>query len=317
MRFLLVLILMLTTPAGAATADTLTATRPDGSTITVLVDRPQSFERLPILLAIDGSLCVPSLIGADMARLSPAASGRESYALVVVEKPDPVQPQRDLDGGYRMEPGFSCSDDFKKYYTVEQRVLDHLSAIAHLRKHADWWDGRLYIWGFSDGGRIGSRVGVFTPETQRMVLGGFGGGARMADDLESMMCSNSEEPDVCRENFQVQTDRIRANPTHLQTWLGDANTFAVWASRLDAVETNVLRDARFPVLVFHGSEDNSTPVRSARALAAALGAPQGPVIYREIEGMGHGLGSGLPDDEGLALHHSFLAWLLGETDGPS
>jgi len=250
-----------------------------------------------------------------MSSLAPEPSGQKSYALLVVEKPEPTHPQQEADGSYRIEPGFSCSDAFKKYYTIEQRVLDHLSALAHLRKHADWWDGRLFIWGFSDGARVASRVGVFSPETKRMVLGGFGGGTSMAQDLESMMCANNEQPD-CRANFHAQVEKIRANPTHLESWLGDANTYATWASRLDAVEANVLKEARFPVLLFHGTEDNSVPVSSARALAGALGVPNGTVIYHEIEGMGHGLGSGLSEDHAAELHENFRDWLLlGDRDG--
>jgi hypothetical protein len=38
-------------------------------------------------------------------------------------------------------------------------------------------------------------------------------------------------------------------------------------------------------------------------------------VYREIEGMGHGLGSGLPEDQALALQVSFLDWLLLEKTG--
>lgn len=312
MRATFAIVLVLAVLCGRAEAETLTSSRPDGSPITILLDRPASPEKLPILLAIDGSLCIPSLLSEQMTSLAPGASGQSSYALLVVEKPEPTIPQPEADGSYRIEPGFRCSDAFKKYYTLEQRVLDHLSALAHLRKHADWWDGRLFIWGFSDGARIASRVGVFAPETRRMVLGGFGGGTSMAHDLESMMCSSNDQPDTCRANFHAQTEKIRANPTHLESWLGDANTYATWASRLDAVEANVLKEARFPVLVFHGTEDNSVPVSSARALAAELGVPQGTVVYREIEGMGHGLGSGLPEGQALELQKDFLGWLLLE-----
>lgn len=315
MRVIFSVVLTLAVISNGAEAETLESSRPDGSPITIQVDRPASPEKLPILLAIDGSLCIPSLMSEQLASLAPEASGRNSYALLVVEKPEPTHPQPEVDGSYRIGPDFRCSDTFKKYYTLEQRALDHLSALAHLRKHADWWDGRLFIWGFSDGARIASRVGVFSPETRRMVLGGFGGGTSMAHDLESMMCANSDQPDTCRADFHAQTEKIRANPTHLESWLGDANTYATWASRLDAVEANVLKEARFPVLVFHGTEDNSVPVSSARALATALSSPQGTVVYHEVEGMGHGLGSGLPEDEALALQKSFLDWLLtGKTD---
>ncbi len=104
---------------------------------------------------------------------------------------------------------------------------------------------------------------------------------------------------------------MRNNPTPMKSWSGDANTWKGWASRLDGVEANILRDLTVPVLVFHGTEDSSTPVASARLLADRLSAPGGPPFeYREIEGMGHGLGSRLTPDAAESLHREFLQWLL-------
>lgn len=284
--------------------------RADGSSIELLIDRPTSATRMPVLLAIDGSLCIPSKTSEYMARLSPEASGLGPYALLVVEKPEPAAPTKDRDGSYSIGPDFRCSDTFKRYYTLEQRVLDHLRALQFLRKHADWWDGQLFIWGFSDGAHIATRVGAFTPETQGMVLGGLGGGTSMAHELEALMCAEDKEPEKCRGRFKAQISEIRANPTPEKSWLGDANTYAAWASRLDAIEANFLKDVLFPVLVFHGSEDNSVPVASARALANQLADSEGPITYREVEGMGHGIGSNLAPERGAQLQQEFLVWLF-------
>lgn len=293
--------------------ETMGLVRVDGSPVRVDVSRPSGAHRIPIVLAIDGSLCISSRLGAYMARLSPGASGSYQYALVTVEKPEPTRPTPEEDGSYRIGPDFRCSDTFKKYYSIDQRVFDHLQAIQHLRRHADWWDGRLYLWGFSDGARIAGRVGAFTPETQRMVLGGFGGGASMATEFEEFhVCARAQDRDGCIRDLRMQFKEIRENPTHLRTWNGDANTWKAWASRLDAVEANILRDVTVPILIFHGTKDTATPVTSARLLAQKLAATGGPeVVYREIEGMGHGLGSNLPAGVGEQLQREFLTWLLG------
>lgn len=295
--------------------ETLTVTREDGSLIQVMVSRPSVSKKVPIVLAIDGSLCIPSRLGSSMERLSPAASGLGPYALVTVEKPEPTQPVRDANGSFNIGPDFQCTEAFKKYYSIDQRVLDHLRAIQHLRRRADWWDGKLYVWGFSDGGRIGSRVGAFAPETQRMVLGGFGGGAGMASEFEDFhICPEGRVKDreACLKDLRGQFKEMRDNPTSLKTWNGDSNTWKAWASRLDAVEANILRDLTVPVLIFHGTEDKSVPVSSARLLAKRLEAPGGPVfVYREIQGMGHSPGSNLPAGQGELLQRELLAWLLG------
>ena len=295
--------------------ETLSVPRVDGSPIQVMVSRPPGVKKVPILLAIDGSVCIPSRLSEVIRRLSPEASGSGPYALVTVEKPEPTQPVREADGSFRIGPDFQCSETFKRYYSIDQRVLDHLRAIQHLRRRADWWDGRLYVWGFSDGGRIGSRVGAFTPETRRMVLGGFGGGASMASELEDFhMCpaDRTKDREACLKDLRAQFQEMRDNPTSRQVWNGDSNTWRTWASRLDAVEANILRDLTVPVLLFHGTEDKAVPVSSARLLARQLEAPGGPeLVYREIQGMGHGLGGNLPAGRGEALQRELLAWLLG------
>lgn len=293
---------------------TVTSTRVDGSPLQILVSRPSATGKMPIVLAIDGSLCIPSRLSEYMGRLSPEASGLGAYALVTVEKPEPTQPAMDADGSYSIGPDFRCTETFKKYYSIDQRVLDHLRAIQYLRRHADWWDGRLFLWGFSDGARIASRVGALTPETQRMVLGGLGGGMSMATEFEDFhICpkERTKDRDACLKDLRAQFKEIRDNPTRLKTWNGDSNTWAAWASRLDGVEANTLKDVSFPVLVFHGTEDNSVPVASARLLAKQLEASGSHFVYREIAGMGHGLGSNLPSTKGEELQRDFLAWLLG------
>ena len=301
-------------PSQAALIEqTLEVARVDGSPVQILVSRPSTTGKIPMVLAIAGSVCIPSRLG--MEQLSPEISGLGPYALVFVEKPGPTQPPKGADGSYSIGPDFQCSDTFKKYYTIDQRVTDHLRAIQYLRGKADWWDGRLFVWGFSDGARIASRVGAFTPETQRMVLGGFGGGLSMAAEFEEFhICpAGTKDRDSCLKNLRAQFQEIRDNPTPQRTWNGDSNTWAAWASRLDAVEANILKDITFPVLVFHGTKDKSVPVASARQLAQQLAVRGSQFVYREIEGMGHGLGSDLPPAKGEELQREFLAWLLGSS----
>lgn len=295
---------------------TLSTMRVDGSHVEIMISRPNNPGLIPIVLAIDGSLCIPSRISNFMDHLSPATSGFGPYALVTVEKPKPSQPVMGADGSYNIGPDFTCTNTFKKYYSIDQRVVDHLHAIQYLRRHAGWWDGRLFVWGFSDGAHIASRVASFTPETMRVVLGGMGGGVSMASELEDFhICpkERTQNHDKCVRDLQGQLSAIRDNPTSSKSWNGDANTWKTWASRLDGTESNILKEIGIPILVFHGSEDRSVPVSSARLLARQLSVPGGPLFeYREIENMGHGLGSNLPQSEADKLQHELLAWLLAQ-----
>jgi pimeloyl-ACP methyl ester carboxylesterase len=269
---------------------------------------------MPIVLAIGGSLCIPTNMSDQIENLSPGPSGANPYALVIVETPDPTVPPRDEDGSISIGPDFRCSDEFKKRYSIDDRVMDHLRAIQHLRRRAPWWNGRLLVWGFSDGGRIGARVAAFSPETSRVALGGFGGGVPMSKEFEDFhMCNPTRTADHadCIANVRARFDEMRSNPTSAQTWNGDSNTYRAWVSRIDAVEANVLRDLSAPLLLIHGPEDRSVPVSSARALAELLSTAGGPSFqYLEIPGMVHGLGTGLSEAQSDDLQADVLQWLL-------
>jgi len=288
--------------------------RIDGSHLTVDVVKPSVATKMPIILAIGGSICMPTNASEQIAKLSPATSGAIPYALVIVETPDPTIPPRSEDGSINIGPDFRCSDEFKKRYSIDERVMDHLRAIQYLRRRAPWWNGQLLVWGFSDGGRIGARVAAFSPETTRVVLGGFGGGVPMAQEFEDFhMCNSVRTGDQadCIAKVRAQFDEMRANPTSAQTWNGDSNTYKAWVSRIDSVEANVLHDLSAPLLLIHGAEDHSVPVSSARALAKLLSTADGPSFqYLEIPGMSHGLGAGLSKVQSDDLQAKVLRWLL-------
>jgi pimeloyl-ACP methyl ester carboxylesterase len=288
--------------------------RIDGSELTISVARPPDAEKVPIVLAIGGSLCIPTMASDQVERLLPTASAATPYALVIVETPAPTNPPRAADGSIEIGPDFRCSDEFKQRYSIDERVMDHLRAIQHLRRRAPWWNGQLFVWGFSDGGRIGARVAAYTPETARVVLGGFGGGVPMAREFEDFhMCNPAHTADraPCLAEVRARFEEMRADPTSARTWNGDANTYKAWASRIDSVEANVLHDLAAPLLLMHGTEDHSVPVGSARALAALLSTADGPPFqYLEIAGMSHGLGAGLPEGQSEDLQAKVLQWLL-------
>jgi predicted esterase len=288
--------------------------RIDGSKLTVNVTKPPVATEMPIVLAIGGSICIPTITSEQIERLSPIASGAIPYALVIVETPEPTIPTRSEDGSINIGPDFQCSDSFKKHYSIDERVMDHLRAIQFLRRRAPWWNGQLLVWGFSDGGRIGARVAAFSPETTRVVLGGFGGGVPMSKEFEDFhMCNPAKVADRsdCIAKVRAQFSEMRANPTSAQTWNGDSNTYKAWVSRIDSVEANVLHDLSAPLLLIHGAEDRSVPVSSARALADLLSTPDGPQFqYLEIPGMSHGLGAGLSEVQSDDLQAKVLQWLL-------
>lgn len=168
-----------------------------------------------------------------------------------------------------------CSDKFRRYYSLDQRVFDHLRALQYLRTRADWWDGTLYVWGWSDGASIAVRVAAYSPETVRSVFGGLGGGITMAQDFENQQCGDPET-ELSFPCFLIKErlEEIRKNPTTERTWMEDSNSWMAWKSRLDGLEANILVDIASPFLLVHGSE--SAEIGSAHALVEVLNGRNGP-----------------------------------------
>lgn len=289
--------------------DLLQVPRVDGSLLAVHVQRPSSTGKVPLLVYIDGSLCIPSTYNESVAWLLEKSDGAHPFALAVIEKPGPTIPALNAEGNIEIGPDFQCSAEFRQHYSIDQRVIDHLRALQHLNRHASWWNGELLVWGFSDGGRIGAQLAAYYPQTKAVALVGVGGGMRMADSMEAMVCSGPKDTGVCRESLRKEMDEIRAAPVPTRDWMGESNTYAVWASRLDAVEVNVLRDLKAPLLVVHGERDSSVPVASARKLAELMQSSGVVFRYREVPGMRHSLWGAASPQESEALHQEVLEWL--------
>ena len=109
---------------------TISISRVDGSPLQLFVTLPEgaAAKKVPLVLMIDGSGCVSSR-REDFRANAPAVPGRvgKAVATLAVEKPG-------VESGAAW--GSKCSETFSRYYSIDQRVLDHLRAIQHLRKHA-------------------------------------------------------------------------------------------------------------------------------------------------------------------------------------
>jgi pimeloyl-ACP methyl ester carboxylesterase len=298
----------------AALQDHLQVLRVDGSPLDVYLQRPSSQAKVPLLVYIDGSLCIPSAYNQSVAWLQGRLQGESPFALAVIEKPGPTSPPLNNDGDIEIGPDFKCSEAFRRNYTIEQRVLDHLRVLQHLNRNAPWWNGELLVWGFSDGGRIGAQLAAYYPKTRSVALVGFGGGSTMADSMEAMVCAVPEKRAECQAATRAQMDEIRTAPVPTRDWMGESNTYAAWASRLDAVEANLLRDLNAPLLVVHGERDGSVPVASARRLAELMQGSGVTFRYLEVPAMRHSLWGAATEQESEALHEEILVWLTGGND---
>ncbi len=283
--------------------------RLDGSPVKLLIERPEGKTDIPIIIFIDGSGCVSVERERFQKYSRLPVEFEENVAKVFVDKSG-VTPKDD---------GRECSQTFIEYDSVDQRVFDHLRAIQHLRKHAPWWNQELLLFGWSDGGTIGASIAAYTPEVKRAVLGGTGGGIPMTAQFEDyVICTpdRTEDRDACVKELREMYDEIRDNPSASKTWFGDFNTYKSWASRLDVVEYNLIKDIEIPLLFVHGELDrDNVPVEAARELVRLL-RESGNVDfeYWEVPGMEHGTRS-LGEERGDAVRIAILNWLLDQPLG--
>ena len=285
----------------------------DGRDLIYFIDRPEIDTPLPLLVLVDGSGCVgqkrPQI--SDFYRPVEVHRKIAQFARLRVEKPGV--------GHADDWPQESCSEDFLKHYTVDKRVEDHLRVLQHLRASADWWNGEVLIFGWSDGGDIGTRLLAYYPDVTRAVLGGMGGGIPMAQHFEEdWICSDAAQVgdhEGCVASLRKEFQRMADNPTWKRTWSGEDNSWRVWASRLFSTTTALLVDNHTPVLIVHGQEDfDSLPVRGARKLVEELTAAGNDAFeYWEVVGMKHSLSS-LEDEARESIEICLLLWLVASED---
>ncbi|MEM1379634.1 MAG: alpha/beta hydrolase [Pseudomonadota bacterium] len=277
----------------------------DGRLLTYHIERRADAAALPILIVIDGSGCVGALRSGFSQLMAPANNPELSYARLVVSKSGVPDDQ---------ERGASCSDEYKQHYAMDKRVIDHMRVLQDIRSTLSWWDGRLLIFGWSDGGDIAAQLFAYTPDATRLAFGGVGGGFSMQTHFEDFwICPEGSTDDRagCLSDLRSQFDEIFQNPTWTKSWSGEDNTYMAWESRLRTRLLPLFIQERRPVLMIHGQEDDDgAPVESARKLVKGVtSTEENQFQYWEVEGMGHGIWS-LDPSEALLLETNILKWLL-------
>lgn len=275
----------------------------DDRQLQVRIDRPEGEGTSPILVVVDGSGCGGS---AHLDGLAVQQDVQTQFARVVVEKY----------GVNASDDGQTCSEDYFKHYTMNGRVEEHLRVLQHLSANAPWWNGELYLFGWSDGGDIAAQLLSYYPTVKRAVIGGMGGGYTMAEHFKTYWAcpqDAGEDTQACEESLDEQFAQMHDNPRWDKTEFGPDNSWRAWASRLNTRLANTLVDVRSPFLIVHGENDfNGTPVESARKLVEALEQNgEAPYTYWEVSGMEHSFMTLPPENVDLLLK-GMMAWLFDE-----
>lgn len=269
--------------AGLAHAQTpLRVQRLDDSFIDVYVEPPADGGRAAIALVLQGSECTSVGPGGDRFPLTlPPGVVRmdiEKYGVT------PATAQES-----------ACPADYLAHNTIDGRVLDVLTVLSHLRAHADWWDGRLFVAGASEGATVAAIVGSLAAETHGIILinGSIGRPFRdgWADAVTAAVREGGGDDAVVAEvraGIDATWERARATPT-TEVYEGDSNTLRWWRSIIDLRPINLLLNVEAPILLIQSERDQMTPVASARAAADRFAAAgRANFVYVELPGLDHG-----------------------------
>lgn len=245
--------------------------RADGSAIHWSLDVPDGEGKVGLVVIAQGSGCAPAMRSRNL-EIARAAFG--NLAALTVEKYG-VAPDDDPQDDH-----LDCPQAFRERHTVSQRVADYRRIVESLRG-APWWNGRLALFGGSEGGLA---MAMLAPQVRAdaailiSTAGGLPFGRMVRDSI----------PEEGRPSADAAFERARRNPDSGELWAGQSLCF--WADVVDrrAADDMLRSDAAF--LLIQGGRDVSGPAAAARA-AADLFAAAGRcnLTYWEFPGLDHGM----------------------------
>jgi pimeloyl-ACP methyl ester carboxylesterase len=283
-------------PAAAASVD-LRAQRNDGSLIYWSLDRQHRGPKQGILVLAQGSGCLAATENPNTAR---AKGLLPDFAVVTVEKygAHPHDKPKEPFGG--------CSPEFYAHHTVSQRVADYQKVLAAVRK-SPWWDGRLVLFGGSEGGAAMSMLAPLVKPTAVVLFSSAAG--RSFREMFKLVVP----PEVARQ-ADSEFAKIKANPLSSKVWGG--NSYRWYADILDRDLTADLLSIRAPILIVHGERDRSGPVQVARTVRDDF-QREGHcnLTYWEFQGYDHHMQDAAGTSHIDEVLHRISGWLVSKVSG--
>ncbi|MFC7378965.1 alpha/beta hydrolase [Brevundimonas sp. GCM10030266] len=177
----------------------------------------------------------------------------------------------------------ACDPAYEAASVEPRRALDVIRAMTWLKRDLSLpQTGGFHVIATSAGGMPACAAAGATEDVGALALMSTAGGASFEADMRQLTRNAGR--------IGEEMDRVRSDPRLGQTWLGGTNPEIWWWSALPLDCSGQMDGWRGPVLILHGSEDQSSPVTSARRLAEVLGGREGvEVEYRELPGAGHDL----------------------------
>jgi pimeloyl-ACP methyl ester carboxylesterase len=285
-----------------------TLTRFDGSDIRYYLGRRGITKPQSLLVIMQGSDC-NSVV--NNPRMKEIAAVAPTAAVLLVEK-----------YGITANLPFSretarsdCPDTYLKNNVPEQRVMDYARIVAALRiSAAPWWNRKLIIVGGSEGAQIAEQVAAIIPETDCLIVFGFGG-RHFEDDVLQSVRDEMKEAGL---DDKATEEKVVGMQAMFKAALNDRSpneiasgySHAWWASMLSMDQSAMLRAVTVPVLAIQGGRDHNVSIAGARALMSPFRAGgKGNVEYIEYPGLDHAFTDADGTSHWDRVIHDISVWL--------
>ena len=255
--------------------------RPDGSIINWYLSHPVNTNKSGIVVLAQGSGC-QSVATSQNIKL--ARSVFSEFTVLTVDKYGVAAGDNPPDSSVT-----NCSKTFYAHNTMTQRVDDYLQILEVLRK-LPWWNGKLALFGGSEGGDVVARLAAAT-KTDAVILLSTGGGTTFGELVRQSIHEEMLRNSVPKEHWpQVETAfaEARKNPLSSEIWAGSSYRF--WADAIDRRPADDMLRSDAAFLLIQGGGDTSAPVSTARAtLDLFAKAQRCNLTYWELAGYSHGM----------------------------
>lgn len=254
--------------------------RADGSALAYQLDLPEASSKYPLAVIAQGSGCVGARTSVAV---QTTVSAFADMAVLTVEQ-------------YGVQPGDAgsavCSDEFMAQALMSQRVSDYRQVIETLAG-AEWWNGKLVLFGGSEGGLVVARLAAQVKADAAILLSTAPGATFDEIVLSSV-------PAEGQATVRGLMDLARLAPDSLEVFGG--YSFRFWADAIKAPPVEEMLAAPTRFLVIHGGKD-PVPVKFSRTAADRYAeAGRCELTYWEYPNYGHGM----EDAEGKS-HLAFVA----------
>lgn len=154
----------------------------------------------------------------------------------------------------------------------EKYVVDTMNAIAYLKMYPEVDSARIGYWGHSNGGEIGLRVALMSPDIKASSLW-----AGVVGSYEDMFETYLQDIPFLRDNENPLVQELDLPSQNPEAWK-PIEPYAY------------LNEITIPMQLQHGTSDVSVPVALSRSLKNALDSAGKEVEYIEYQGDDHNIG---------------------------